>query len=537
MNNKEEYKKAAEFFNYATGQKEETPQKDDKQYNSAAEFFDYANDQYKENLPKSAFTEVPEQLLKKTAMSAIGGAGDIWQTMHQLQQESKSSPVIEGLSPGGPLINIPESKLPTSGQIGEKIGYAEPTTGAGRIAKRIGSAVGSTAPFVLGSLATGGGAALPLLGASAVGGLAGGVAEELGASEGVATGIDIASSLSTGALSAARKVLKSSGLTARGFENAKKSFKMSHGEYESLVGKVEDESKDLAKNLFSKNETYKELKETPVKFYQDLENGLDRVRIASEAMPMNVTGGDIQKSLENQINMRKKSPITLSEADKAYTGKMESISKELDPNKKHGLDEIVRQYRSNNKDLVKSFSTNQTGASLDGIKDALLDYNRALSSEIHRKVPGSELDKLFIKTNKRFADQANIGKIDEFIDSIFSKDKINYSKTKDYFSDKELRRKVRTTFGADTEKEFNQLIKDLISQEKGIGKIRKAEGGSKLSPLYWTRKLKSTLAISPQIGGGVSGVVKKSLPLVGVKSRQGISKDETETSIDKLLSR
>lgn len=521
-----------EFFKKAITHKSE-----DKTDNSEKDFFHYAVNEYNDQPSKGSVVDFISQL-KQIPMQSLGVLGAAGKGLTRAAQIIGAGQEQEYPQPGESISEQPniseQIPFPTSESIGKKIGYQEPNTLAGRYGKAIFSNVGSAIPLVAASPA----AAIPALSSTIAGGIAGQTARELGAPESLAAAADIASTIGSG-IGMSQKLSKPSGLTARRFEDIEKRMKISPSQYESIKSKVETESKDLIENLFSKNPVYEEMKQTPEKFFENLDSGFERVKNLANVMPITTTGDRIQNSLLKRFSEKKFPPITMGEKAKSYNDQMTKIYSEIDKDQKFGLDEIIDQFRHNNKDLKGYFESTKSGAMNEGKKEALLDYNRALSDEIHNRVPNSSLDKLFQNTNKRFSDSMNINKTDDFIDSVFKENKIDYSKIKEYFKDKELKRSISQTFGKETEDEFSKLMKDVLSQEKGMRKLRPSET-AKLHPLSinsWVNKAKSIL----KGGFGLSRAkrepsLKKSIPGISGKGVQEINRrNKKEKTIEDVL--
>ena len=516
----------------------------------AREFFDYEPQEGRKGVPKSSFLEFFQQLGSQAPMQAVGsttsaikGLTDIGQRVGAGQEQAY--PEQGDRYEEQPNVSE-QMNLPTAEYVGKKIGYEEPTTGAGRIGKRIGGAIGSAIPMSAGMLATGGGSVVPAainLASSAIGGAAGGLAKEAGASEGMATAVDVAGSLSLDAYALAKKILKPSGLVKRGFEKeGSKIQKISPTDYESLKGKIEDEVKDLSEEIFLTSKNYEQIKNAPSKYYEELNNGLERVEHLAGSMPLTVKGSNLQTSLDKQFTQRKFPPITHGESDTAYIKKFKELKGSIDPKAKTSLSDLIKQYRANNKELKGLFNMAESTATNSGKRDALLSYNRAISEEISNKVPNSQLNDLFKKTNKMYSDAANIEKVDAFIESVFKGNKIDYNTAKEYLKHKDLQRSVRGTFGDVQEKKFRALVHDLVSQEKGMSKLRPSETKNlellKLfNPGPWKAKAHSILRSSPMYEGGKTGIVTSTIPTGISKVGQYRKQEKHQPTMDEILSR
>lgn len=503
------------------------------------DFIDYAIDEYSGEPSKNSMVEFFEQS-KQVPMQAIGMAGNIAKSLHEAskkafleQQGMPFAPEFEGQR-----YVIPETPLPTSEDIGKKVGYQEPTTMGGRIGKSVFSGVGAAIPLTAATAMGHPEAVLPSLASAAAGGLTSQAAREMGAPEPVASAVDIGTQLAGGRLALGKSAQKPSGIASRRFEDLAKPTKISPERYRTIKNAIEEESKDIVEKNFSKNPTYTEIKQTPASFFSKLDNDFARVENLSNVIPLRTNGDRLGKSLLKRFGEKKFSPITVGEEGKKYKEMVGSIFGEIDPEKKFSLSDLVRQYRDNNKELAGAFEATKSTASNEGKKNALLDWNRAIADEIHRLAPESDFNKLFQSTNKRYSDLMNVEKIDSFLDEVFSKDKINYGAVKEYFKGKRTRASIRQTFGADSEKQFSLLMKDLLSQEKGMGKLRVSEPlkFEALSPISWSKKAKQILTGKEALGFSKTekGLAKKILP--GIIGTQTKKTEREKKTIDDLLS-
>jgi hypothetical protein len=161
---------------------------------------------------------------------------------------------------------------------------------------------------------------------------------------------------------------------------------------------------------------------------------------------------------------------------------------------------------------------------------------------MEQKAKGSQYNKLFKLTNKRFSDQANIQQINDFVSDIFPGDKINYRKVHDYFDKGAVqRRALRSSFGKDAEAGFSRLMKDLLEQERGMRKIKPKTAESLLTvngayqalkPKEWHRRIKSYLMSLPVVD--VESIPELA-PYIGAKGAEGAAASSKEKDIEDLL--
>lgn len=509
------------------------------QKSNEEDFFDYALNEYRGEPSKNSAIEFLQQS-KQIPMQAIGQLGSISKGLREASEkvgpmQEKEMPYLPGSEFAGGYAYVPNIPIPTSSEIGEKLGYEEPSTSAGRIGKGVFSNVGAALPLAAINPASAPG----VLGYSALGGGVGQGVRELGGPDTLAEAADIGTSLSGIGKKVLQKAAKPSGLTQRWFEDAKKSSKMAPSDFESLKGKIEDESKSIADNIFSKNQTYEQIKNFPIEFQEDLDRDFDKVSELSKKLPIQISGSEINSELLDNIKKTKSkfASISTGESHKSYNSKTKELLKEIRGKGGFNFHDIVSQYRENNNELGNLFNVSESNASNEGKKLALLDYNRALSKIISKKAPNSEIDSLFKLTNKNYSDSMNINKVDSYIDSIFKGDKINYKEIIQYFKDKDIRRSVRMTFGDKAEKDFSQLVRDIQSQEKGMSKIKpsSAQKTSLGKPNTWINKFKSVLKTSPKLE---IKTLKPVIPNISGKISQKINEEERKgPSIEEVLSR
>jgi hypothetical protein len=501
------------------------------------DFFDYANNEYEGEPSGNSILEFFEQA-RQIPMQAIGQIGNIAKALREMTIQSQglqdlpSSPEFEA-----PRYVIPELPLPTSEQIGQKIGYKEPTSVGGRVGKSVFSNIGSAAPAIAATAIGQPEAILPLIASSAAGGAAGQAARELHAPEALSTGIDIGTQLLTGKGMLKEPSIKSSGIPELKIEKLSKTTKVTPQQYSKIKSAIEEKSKEIIEKNFSKSPTYQQIKETPAVFLEKLDDDFSRVQNLSQVMKVSTKGDRLSQSFKNEIAKRPSPPITTGEERTAYLKKINNIESQIDKKKTYPLSDLIGQFRSNNKELAGAFEATKSSASNEGKKAALLDWNRAIAKEIGQRVPNSQLNQLFISTNKRYSDAMNVDKIDQFIDSLFGGEKIKFSEAKDYFKDKSVRSAIRQTFGQDTEKQFSKVMKDVLDTEKGMGKLKVSESARLRirSPKTWLEETKKILSGRTGLHKHVSkpGVMEKMLPSVASSQAKGESK--RERTIDEVL--
>jgi hypothetical protein len=497
------------------------------------EFLDYAINEPEAKPVKGSWNEFIAQLSKEAYKRGGGDIGSAWEWLHQIQKEpgARYSGEPETTKP---FISIPESPLPTVQSLGESVGYEEPTTMAGRYGKRIGGNIGAAAPF----MAVNPVLAAPLALSGVIGGILGQTVEELGGPEWMATGADILGGIGTMAGKVGKVATKPSGITTRAYETLEKTKKITPEAYESLVGKIGEEARDVKDKMFTGNKTYKAIKEDPVKFKQELDNGLNRVGTLFENHPATINGKRLKSNITLRKNQYKIAPITLGDRDKAFINKIDEISSTIKNRKKYSVGDFFKQYRSNNKQIGELLNMTESKGANAGKLDALLEYNRGIAEEINNRIPITQVNELFKTTNKTYSDAANIKKIETYMNDVFTDKKINYDKALGYFDDKELQRSVNSTFGDKKEKEFKQLMTDVVSQKKGMGKLKVVEGtrGHLLDPRTYISQARSILYTRPKLEKGI-GKKAGQPAIVGISQLPAKGEEKRGPSLEELLSR
>jgi hypothetical protein len=283
----------------------------------------------------------------------------------------------------------------------------------------------------------------------------------------------------------------------------------------------------LTKDIFSTNETYNQIKDFPVEFSKNLDEGLSKVEDLAKKSNAKVSSKEIKSFLVDNVKERQGTfpKISPTETQKAYNEKTKDLLKDI--SKHHNvfsLGDVLQQYRANNKELGKLFEITSSEAVNEGRKSAIMDYQKALANVIEKEAPGSQLSDLFKETNKKYSDAMNISKVDSFIEDVFSGSKINYKEARRYYTDKQFRRAIKTTFGDKTEKEFDQIMKDFLSQEKGMSKLKASGKNFSLTkPSTWMNNIKGVFYQSPRFKmKGSSGIA----PAIMSKANQKVTEAE-----------
>ncbi len=258
---------------------------------------------------------------------------------------------------------------------------------------------------------------------------------------------------------------KPSGMKERRFENIKEPREVSPGKLQQITDTVESDFKNIADDIISKSsieETRNTLKENPA-FKNEVRDQFKRVEELSGNIPDKFNVSEVGKTLINRTLKKKGTGFTISEYDKDFKSNIKKILKET-PSQEITAKDLVIQYRKNNKELSEIYDPSKSYAANRAKKDAILEHNRAIAEVIQNKFPDTEFSKLFDNTNKQWTKISDAEAIDKFIDGIFDK-KIKFEKGKKFFESDNLARPFKRALGEEGFKEFETLMKDLMTTE------------------------------------------------------------------------
>lgn len=272
------------------------------------------------------------------------------------------------------------------------------------------------------------------------------------------------------------KETKPSGMTKRRYENLKEPTEVSSKTIGKIENKVENEFRNLTNKIIEEspiNKTHKSLAEDP-HFKTNAREAFKEVQKLAEEMPNVLETKGIKKELETLAHKKKSEGITPTEFDKRYGKFLEEYIAET-PNKSYTATDLVKQFRKNNEQLGEMFEPGQSFAFNRAKREATLDYNRALAGIIEKEFPGSEFSKLFQESNKRWAEISNSETISNFIDDVFSKEKIDFKHARKFFDKKGMTVPFEKAMGKEGFKKFETLLGDLLSTEKGHRMLKVAQ--------------------------------------------------------------
>jgi hypothetical protein len=420
------------------------------------------------------------------------------------------------------------SYLPTVSNIERAV---EEETGAPLEAKtrlqkgiKLGTSIGRITP---GSLAQKGAATIsaPAISETAQAlGLPESLADILGGASGVIAGAKTPGKLSI------EKAKKPSGLTERRYEKLKKPKEVSPKKIKQINEKVENEFRNIASDIIEKSpieETHSALK-NDASFKQVARDAFKDVEKLAEQLPEKFSTVEVGKKLINQAFKKKNTGLTPSEFDQAHQRFVKDFLKKT-PKQDITAPKLVEQYRKNNKALTEAYEPGQSFAYNRAKREALLDYNNAIASVIEEKFPDTEFSNLFKSTNKKWSQIMDAEAIDKFMDKLFD-GKIQFKTGRQFFDKEGMTVPFKRALGEKGFKDFEQLLKDLMSTEQAnkMMKVAESKGFKELADLGISYVVHSKFAIGKAFykagKSAVKGLLEAALdkPQLMVKWDKGV---------------
>lgn len=367
------------------------------------------------------------------------------------------------------------SQFPTQSNI-EK--FIEERTGAPLTPKTTGQKLlkfGSSAgKFTPGNLAQ------KVIGGTVSGGTKG-ILEEVGVPEPIADIVALPTGIVTGSKipkPIISQKTKPSGLPIRRFEKLKEPRGVSSSKLEQINEKLESDFKKISDKIISESPvgiTKSKLEENPA-FKQEVSEQFKQVENLAESLPEKIHTKDVGNKLVKNIAKKKGTGFSPSEYDKDYRKLIQQFLKET-PSQEIGAQDLVAQYRKNNKSLGEAYDPGRPYAFNRAKKDALLDYNKAIADVIEEKFPNSEFSNLFKETNKKWSEISDAEAIDKFIDAMFDPTKkgVQFGKGRRFFENENYAKPFKRALGEEKFKQFEQLMKDMLSSEKAAKMLKVAK--------------------------------------------------------------
>lgn len=270
------------------------------------------------------------------------------------------------------------------------------------------------------------------------------------------------------------KQVKPSGLTTRNFEKVTKPTKVSEGRLKAINQAVEEDFKGITHNLTSKNRTAAAIKEDPG-FKDKVSELFDDLHEKASKIETRLHTDDVREAFRKRTSKREISGISPDEFEKSFRKESRSINNSI-PFERASVADLVDQFRKNNKSLRELYEPGKSAASNRAKKEALLEYNRAIEDVFEKKLPNSEFTKEFQFLNKRWKDIKDVENINDFIDGMF-KDKIDYNHARKFFKKNSYEaQSFERVMGPENFDKFKGLMDDLLTTEKAMSLLKKAEG-------------------------------------------------------------
>lgn len=279
------------------------------------------------------------------------------------------------------------------------------------------------------------------------------------------------------------KSKKPSGMTERRYEKLEKPVQVSEKKIRKINEKVENEFRDIASDIISKSpieETYSALKKDSG-FKQAAEEGFEKVNELAENIPETFSTKDIKKNLVDRVLKDKGTGFLPSEYDLSHKKFINQAIKNT-PTQDISATDLIKQYRKNNKAFGELREPGQSSAYNRGKKQALMDYNKTIASMIEEKFPDSEFSNLFKSTNKKWQEIMDVEAIDGFMNDLFE-GKVQFKEGQKLLEKQGMQFPFKRALGEQGYKDFNQLLKDLMTTQKGqsMMKVAQSKGFEKLA--------------------------------------------------------
>lgn len=279
------------------------------------------------------------------------------------------------------------------------------------------------------------------------------------------------------------KAKKPSGLTKRRYEKLEKPVKVSEKKIKKINEKVENEFRNIASDIIEKSpieETYRAIKNDSG-FKQAAEEGFEKVNELAENIPTTFSTKDIKKNLVDRVLKDKGTGFLPSEYEIAHKNFVKKAIKDT-PSQDISARDLIKQYRKNNKAFGELREPGQSSAYNRGKKQALMDYNKTIALMIEEKFPDSEFSNLFKSTNKKWQEIMDVEAIDGFMTDLFE-GKVQFKEGQKLLEKQGMQFPFKRALGEEGYKNFNQLLKDLMTTEKGqaMMKVAKSKGFSELA--------------------------------------------------------
>lgn len=266
-----------------------------------------------------------------------------------------------------------------------------------------------------------------------------------------------------------------SGLTERQFENTSKPKEVSPKKIKQIEEKVEGEFRKIADKIIEKSpleKTYTALKESSA-FKEEAAEAFKEVSTLAKEIPDKFETAEVKRQIVKDFYKKGSKGITPSEYEIAHRGFLRKFIK----NTQHGkmnTSQLVEQFRKNNEQQRQLYEPGKSFAYNQAKRDAITDYNRAISNLIEKKFPDTEFANLFKSSNERWSKIMDAEAISEFMDKMFE-GKIDFKAGKEFFDKNGMTKPFERSLGKEGFKDFSQLMHDLMDKKQAHKFLKKAE--------------------------------------------------------------
>jgi len=334
---------------------------------------------------------------------------------------------------------------------------------------RFASSIGKASPGTLSQKVIGGTA-----GATTSQGL-----QEIGVPEPIANIVGGAAGIKTSQVSpkiSIETAKKPSGLTTRRFEKTKKTTEVTPARFQKINEKVEKDFRDITDKIISESsaeKTHASLKSDPL-FQKKIAEDFGTVEELSKKVIGSTETNSLKNGIKKLVDKKTGTGLSPSEYEANYSKFMNKFKKTI-KEKPASANDLLVQFRKNNKELSSHFESSKSGSYNAAKKDALIDYNSIISDTIEKQYPNSEFSKWFKTKNKQWSEIKGLETMDRFIEDLFE-GKVNFKKGQKFYNN-QFKKSFERTLGKKSYKEFETLMDDLMSTQRSHALIKKA--GSK----------------------------------------------------------
>ncbi len=258
---------------------------------------------------------------------------------------------------------------------------------------------------------------------------------------------------------------KPSGLTERMFERTEKPTSVSKSRLEKLDQKVETEFRDLSNKIkqTSENKTVFEALDAGPEFKETAREAFNVVAQAAEDIKQPISGKELKTQIIRQVAEKKGRTILTSEFEQHKRAYLEKLWKSTTEGNM-SVSDLVKQYRENNAGWGELWEPGQSSAYNRAKQAALSEYNKAIVETLRKQGADPTFVGLFEDTNKAWQQIMDAESLNRVIDEIAT-GKIDFARGEKFLDQHGIRKQVERSLGKDGAKQFDQLVKDVVSMK------------------------------------------------------------------------